>query len=302
MENILITGASGLIGSMLTNLLNNNYNLVCLVRDANKIDQKINAEFIISDIRDESLINKLEGLKIDTIYHLAALNPLIKDKKLQRSVNIDGMRNMINIAINLDIKNFIYAQGMGVFGNKEDIDEDTPRDPDTEFAKIRFEAEQILLDASKEHNFNTCIPILGDVYGYKGWFVDMIINRLKNNTFKIPGSGEYYRSFVHVYDASNALKMLGENGKEGYYIVCDDHPTKFKDFVFYTADRLGVKRPGKVPAFLARAVISGDMLKLLTRSVKANNSKLKNELNFNFRFPEYKSGIDDVLRFIQSSI
>lgn len=301
MKNVLITGSSGLIGSMLTNLLHNNYNLVCLVRDANKINQNINAKFIVSDIRDTNLIDKLGGLEIDTIYHLAALNPLIKDKKLQKSVNIDGMKNMISVAERLNVKNFIYAQGMGVFGNKEDIDENTPREPDTEFAKIRLEAENILLDASKD-KFKTCIPILGDVYGYKGWFVDMIINRLKNNTFKIPGSGEYYRSFIHVYDASNALKVLGENEKEGYYIVCDDHPTKFKDFVFYTADKLGVKRPGRVPAFLARAVISGDMLKLLTRSIKANNSKLKNELNFKLRFPEYKNGIDDVLRFIQSSI
>lgn len=298
----MITGSSGLIGSMLTNLLNNNYNLVCLIRDSNNANQKINAKFIISDIRDEGLVDKLSGLEIDTIYHLAALNPLFKDKKLQRSMNIDGMKNIIKIAKMLNVKTFIYAQGTGVFGTKEYIDENTPREPDTEFSKIRLEAEQILLEASKDHNFKACIPILGDVYGYKGWFIDMIVNRLKNRTFKIPGSGEYYKSFVHVYDASNALKMLGENNKEGHYIVCDDHPTKFKDFVYYTADRLGVKRPGNIPAFLARAVISGDMLKLLTRSIKASNAKLKNELNFKLRFPEYKSGIDDILELIQPSI
>ena len=291
MENILITGANGLIGSTLVRLLDG-YNVTSLVRDPKKALNK----HIVADIRDkDALLEASKGLIIDTIYHLAAINPLVKDKKLQKSVNIDGMRNVVEMARRLDITNFIYAQGMGVFAD-EMIDEDTPRKPYTEFAKIRLEAEHILLEASKDYGFNVCIPILGDVYGHKGWFMDMIVKRLRNNTFKIPGSGEYYRSFIHVYDAANALKLLGVNKKTGYYIVCDDQPAKFIDFVYYTADRLGVKRPGKVPAFLAKVAIGSDMLKLLTRSVKASNAKLKNDLNFTLRFPEYKVGIDDILK------
>ncbi len=287
----MVTGSSGLIGSTLTQLLND-YNTICLVRDPKKATNRS----IVADIRDrDTLLDVSKGLTIDTIYHLAAINPLVKDRKVQKSVNIDGMKNVIEMAAMLNVNNFIYAQGMGVFENREIIDEDTPRKPDTEFAKIRLEAEKILLDASKDYGFKVCIPILGDVYGGKGWFMDMIVKRLRNNTFKIPGSGEYYRSFIHVYDASNALKLLGENDKEGYYIVSDDHPAKFKDFVYYTADKLGVKRPGKVPTFLAKIVIGSDMLKLLTRSVKASNAKLKNEVNFRLRYPEYKEGIDTIL-------
>ncbi len=291
MKNVLITGASGLIGSELAKLLSNNYNLICLVRDAKKIDHSIDAKFIVADVR-YSLLDHFKGLEIDTIYHLASLNPLYKDKRMQMEVNINGMKNIIEVAKATNAKHFIYAQGMGIFENREEIDEDTPINPDTEFAKRRLEAQQLLY-ANKDR-FNICIPILGDVYGHKGWFMELV-RRLKSNRLRIPGSGEYYRSFIHIYDAANALKMLGEQGKVGYYMVCDDQPVKFIDFVYYTADILRVKRPGKITPFIARLVLSSDMLKLLMRSTRASNSKLKKDLNFRLRFPDYKSGIGDVL-------
>ncbi|MEM2855572.1 MAG: NAD(P)-dependent oxidoreductase [Candidatus Nitrosocaldaceae archaeon] len=294
MKRILITGASGLIGSELARLLEC-YKLICLIRDKKKIDLSIKADYIIGDIRYD--LRQFKGLEIDTIYHLAALNPLFKDKKMQREVNVEGMKNIINLARECNVKNFIYAQGMGIFDNEE-ITEESKRNPYTEFAKIRLEAEDILLN--ERGNFNICIAILGDVYGSKGWFVDMIVKRLKENRFRIPGKGDYYRSFVHVYDASNALKLLGENESNGYYIICDDHPSKFSEFVYYVADRLGVNRPGNVPEFIAKLVIGSDMLRLLTRSVKASNRKIKHELGFNLKFPNYMSGVDDILSKLSS--
>ena len=292
MKRVLITGASGLIGSMLAEILSNDYSLICLVRDQSKANANINARYVVADITDkESLLARFKGLEVDAIIHLAALNPLVKDKKLLRKVNLDGMRNMIELADMLHAEHFIYAQGMGVYANKERIDEDTPKEPDTEFSRIRLEAENMLL-ASK---LKACIAIFGDVYGTKGWFKDIVIDRLLNNSFKIPGSGEYYRSFIHVYDAANGLRLLLDRSAEGDYIICDDNPAKFIDFIYYTAERLNVKKPKKVPAFLARAVLSSDMLRLLTRSYIASNSKMK-RLGFKLRFPSYKEGVDDVLK------
>ena len=42
----------------------------------------------------------------------------------------------------------------------------------------------------------------------------------------------------------------------------------------FTADQIGAKHPGSVPTFLAKAVLGGDLIKLLTTSMKVSNEKI----------------------------
>jgi nucleoside-diphosphate-sugar epimerase len=155
----------------------------------------------------------------------------------------------------------------------------------------------MLWKANKENGLPATVAVLGDVYGHSGWFADIIINKIRDGSFKIPGSGDYYRSFVHVDDVVNALTLIAaKNAKDSTYIITDDEPVTFAEFVYYVADRMGFKRPGKVPAFLAKAVLGSDMIKLLTRSIKARNTKAKNELGLQLRYPTYKEGVVDILQ------
>ncbi len=302
---VLVTGASGFIGSALVHRLSGKDNEVtALVRseERKQVLQNLGARFVIADIADgEALSGALRDLDVDVIFHLAAINPLEKDRKIQQRVNIDGMRNLIDACLKGRIGLFIYAQGTGVFGNTKGtpIDESTPRNPDTDFARSRSRAEEMLWQASRENGLPVTVSILGDVYGPGGWFLGLIVSKLRDDSFKIPGSGDYFRSFVHVEDVANALALLGErNAKNTSYIVCDDEPATFGEFVNYVADRLGVKRPAKVPAFLAKMAVGSDMIKLLTYSVKASNSKIKRELGLMLKFPTYRKGVDDVIRKI----
>jgi len=177
------------------------------------------------------------------------------------------------------------------------IDETMPKNPDTDFAKTRHEAEQMLWKASNENGLPVTVAVLGDVYGPSGWFVNIVVNKIRDCSFKIPGSGDYYRSFVHVDDVANALMLIAEkNVKDSTYIITDDEPVTFSEFVYYVADRMGMKRPGKVPAFLAKAVLGSDMVKLLTYSVRARNTKAKNELGLQLQYPTHKEGVTDILQ------
>ena len=138
---------------------------------------------------------------------------------------------------------------------------------------------------------------MGDVYGHSGWFADIVVNKIRDGSFKIPGSGDYYRSFVHVDDVTSALTLIAErNAKNSTYIISDDEPVTFAEFIYYVADRLSLKRPGKVPALLAKAVLGSDMVKLLTYSVRARNTKAKNELGLQLQYPTYREGVADALQ------
>jgi len=298
---ILVTGASGFIGTALVNLLaSNSHKVTCLIRDDKKRSQLNNVDSIIADITDrDTLLQSMNDINVDALFHLAAINPLEKDKKLQKRVNIDGMRNIIDACIKNNVKLFVYAQGTGVYGDTkgEWIDESTPKNPDTDFAKTRHEAEQMLWKANKENGLPVTVAVLGDVYGPSGWFVNMVVNKIRDGSFKIPGSGDYYRSFVHVGDVANALTLIAEkNAKNSTYIITDDEPVTFAEFVYHVADRMGMKRPSKVPAFLAKAVLGSDMVKLLTYSVRARNTKAKKELGLQLQYPTYKEGVADILQ------
>ena len=300
---VLVTGASGFIGSALVSALTKKgHEVICLIRkeESKEKFKGMKVEFRVADITNEDALSEaLYGIDVDVLFHLAAINPLEKDKKIQQHVNVDGMKNVIDACLKGKVGLFVYAQGTGVFGDVKGkmIDESTPRKPDTDFAKTRSKAEEMLWLASKKDDLPSTVLILGDVYGPSGWFADLIVKRLRDGSFKIPGSGDYYRSLVHVDDVANALALVGEkNAKNNTYIVCDDEPVKFEEFVNLVADKLGMKRPGKAPAFLAKMAVGSDMIKLLTYSTRARNTKIKNELGFALQYPTYREGVEAALR------
>jgi nucleoside-diphosphate-sugar epimerase len=300
---VLVTGASGFIGSALVSALTKKGNdVTCLIRkeESKQKFQGMKVGFVLADITDrDKLFEVLEGLDVDAFFHLAAINPLEKDKKLQQRVNVDGMRNVIDACLKGKVGLFVYVQGTGLFGDTKGklIDESTERNVDTEFAKTRSKAEEMLWHASKENGLPATVMILGDVYGPAGWFADLIVSKIRDGSFKIPGSGEYYRSFVHVDDVASALSLVAErNAKNNTYIVCDNEPAKFQEFIYYVADKLAMKRPSKVPVFLAKMAVGSDMIKLLTYSTRARNTKIKSELGFALQYPTYREGIEATLR------
>ncbi|MFN4337113.1 MAG: NAD-dependent epimerase/dehydratase family protein [Candidatus Nitrosocaldus sp.] len=307
----LVTGASGFIGSRLVGrLLRDGNEVTCLVRRYDKMPvlKAIGAkQCIVADITDrEKVMKVLYGIDVDVLFHLAALNPLIRDRRAQYDVNIRGLRNLIDAMATMRVGRVVYAQGMGVFGDIHGsvVDENSPYRPETWFTRLRSEAEKILWDASRDHGFSISIAILGDVYGNGGWFNNILVKGLIKGGrlgFVIPGTGDYYRCFIHVDDAVEALAMMAEvdRARNERFIVCDDEPCRFKDFVYYTADTLGVKRPSTIPLWLARLLLGSDMIDTLTASVKANNMKAKSVLNLRLRYPDYRVGVRSVINEIK---
>ncbi len=187
-----------------------------------------------------------------------------------------------------------------MFGDPGDIliDENTPLKPHTNYTKIRLEAQQYLETKCKENSIHFTVAYLGEVYGDGGWFTTQIVNRLKKGSFRMPKSGEYYRCFVHVDDVVNSLIAICEKKiNDESFIITDSSPVLFKDFINFTSDKLGVKHPGNVPTFLAKTILGGDFVKLLTTSIKTSNKKIL-ELS-SFQYPSYKEGIESVISKIK---
>ncbi|MGI0087829.1 MAG: NAD-dependent epimerase/dehydratase family protein [Nitrosotalea sp.] len=294
---VLVTGATGFIGTKLVDKLTGRGDEVtALVRTGQTTNPRV--KVVTGDLTypDFDFIDD----QYDIVYHLAAVWPGEKDKKLQRKVNYDGTVNLFS-KIKDKTKFFVYVSGLGAFGDQKEntIDENTNLNPNTDYAKIRLEAQKYLEDNCKQNGIPFSVVYLGDVYGNGGWFKSMLIERLKRGSFKIPGSGKYYRSFVHVDDVASALISIAEKNQVNQsFVVTDSNPVMFSEFVSFVCSKLGVKTPGTVPAFLAKTALGSDFVTLLTTSIKASNSKISKICNL--AYPSYREGVTSVVSEINS--
>ncbi len=286
---ILVTGASGFIGSRLAaKLVENGHVVTGLIHqnDTNLPVQKHKIDLANSDfvIPDEFY---------DVVFHLAAVTPIEKDKNKIKKVNYDGTVNLFNHLKN-KTKFIVYASGLGVFGEPNGVvDEATPLKPHTYYAQVRLDAQRFLEKGCNDASISFTVTYFGEVYGNGGWFESQIVQRLQKGMFKLPKSGEYYRSFVHVDDVISALVAIAEkNAINETFIVTDSNPVLFKEFINYTCDELCVKHPGSIPIILAKAVMGGDFVKLLTTSIKSSNAKIAKMIQF--RYPSYIEGVKAV--------
>jgi nucleoside-diphosphate-sugar epimerase len=291
-KSILVTGATGFIGSRLVNsLIDKGYNVTSLIRKGKEGNSK--SKIIYGDLTDERI--DFKDLKFDCVFHLASHTPLEKNKKVLEKVNLEGTKKLFQ-EIKSITKSIIYISGLGVYGETEEkiIDENQQYNPNTNFVKIRLDAEKYLKENSIQNKIDFAVVHFGDVYGPDGWFYDMLVKRLKKNTFRMPKGGDYYKGFVHVDDAVGSMISVLEHKSFGEsFIVADSMPITFKEFSNFTADQINAKHPGSVPIFLAKAVLGGDLIKLLTTSMKVSNKKIS-EI-YEFKYPNYKDGIKQII-------
>jgi len=288
---VLVTGAGGFIGSRLAKkLVSEGHEVYGIFHESQS--QTDGIKVINVDLTSQDF--EILDTKFDVVFHLAAATPLIKDKKKQKRINYDGTVNLFNkIRDKTDF--IIYVAGLGVFGNPDGIvNEQSPIKPDTDFVRIRLDAQKFLEESCKNNSIGFSVCYFGDVYGEGGWFSEMIVNRLKNGTFKIPGKGDYEKCFLHVDDAVGILLSIAKNDlREQSYVCADSTSVTFKEFVDYTADKIEAKHPGGIPMFLAKGVLGGDLVKLLTTPMKISNQKVSQI--YSFVYPSYKEGIDSIL-------
>jgi len=178
----LITGALGHVGSALIreyakrkdfesirivdNLSTQRY---CSLFDLPKTHVKF--EFIEGDINDIELVKKVvKG--IDVVIHLAAITDApstIEKPEECRKVNFEGVKNVLNCAIESGVKKFIYPSSTSVYGEASGIvDENTTMEnlhPSSPYAEYKLKAEKLVLDANGKNGIKTFVLRKGTIYG-----------------------------------------------------------------------------------------------------------------------------------------
>ncbi len=126
-KRILITGATGFVGSYLTRyLVKNGYtNLVCLKRPTSRMDLvediQNQVKWAVGDVLDVPFLeNILRGHQIEQIYHCAAVvsfDP--RDREEMYKINVIGTENVVNAALEVGIEKLVYTSSIAAIGRVE---------------------------------------------------------------------------------------------------------------------------------------------------------------------------------------
>jgi len=137
MLKIALTGADGLVGSRIVELLNNYFNFIPLPQ----------AKMDITDV--QNVQNVLKEIEFDIFLHLAAYTNVAgaeTNKELCFKVNVDGTKNVFDV-IQSKGKKFIYISTDFVFdGKTPPYFEDSVPNPIAVYAASKYEGEKIVKD------------------------------------------------------------------------------------------------------------------------------------------------------------
>lgn len=244
MANVFITGASGMIGLALTEMLLRKKHRVFAVDERNNdlIGTDQNYTFVQCDITDkESIKSIIESNQIDTIAHLACtvdndLDPLVTDAELKRSKLCDKF--LYETADKCGVKNIVLTSTSNVYGlqkGREPIRETSAEKGSSNYVDMKLTSEKLLMKAMKKSD---TVPVIARVAPiYTAEFTDNLREHVydkKEDVAYIYKEGEYGFSFCCMYNYIDFISGVIEipSGRyEGVYNVCDTRPITAKEIL-----------------------------------------------------------------------
>ena len=284
---ILITGASGFIGSFIVEeALRRGFETWAAVRKSSSRaflqDERIH--FIELNLSSKTqLVEQLRDQQFDYVVHAAGVTKCLNKADFHR-INTEGTKNLVEALLELEmpLKRFVFVSSLSVFGaikEKMPYDEiretDTPQ-PNTAYGRSKLEAEQYLTTLGDRLPYIILRPT--GVYGprEKDYFI-MAKSIQQHSDFAV-GYKRQDITFVYVQDVVQAVFLAldrGENGRK--YFLSDGQVYQSTTFSDLIHEELG--RPWWIritaPVWVLRVVtFFGEYVGRMTGKVTAlNNDK-----------------------------
>lgn len=244
---VLVTGATGFVGSHLVRLLVRRGDQVkALVRQTSDPSPVCSpgAEIVMGDIRDPAAMNEAVA-NTDCVYHLAGKTTKRGlSKREYYEHNVEGTKNIARAAIKFGVKRLVYASSVGVYGTNRNlaIDETTIPRPNSYYRETKLIGERELLSLHRTHGLPVVIARLGSIFGPgSGAFVDLS-RKIAAGNFRIIGNGKNHDQMVYVDDLVKGISRCGEVGEiEGRtYVLAGGKPATLRELLQLLAAELGV--------------------------------------------------------------
>lgn len=284
---ILITGSNGFLGQYLCQFLaEQNYLVLAQTRKVQTFSYSniININFDLNDSLDN-----IDLSKVEVIIHCAGRAHVMNETaasplEAYRQTNVQGTLNLAKKAIQSGAKRFIYLSSIKVNGEQTTIQPFKPSDvvnPEDPYGLSKYEAEQALLDLSKETGLEVVIirPVL--IYGpnVKANFKSMV--GLASKKLPLPiGCLDNKRSMVSIYNLADLIStcMTHPNANREVFLASDQEDISvkqlFEKLAYYQNNKLiMLPMPKSLINFLASLVGKKAVASRLCSELVVDSSK-----------------------------
>ena len=217
---VLITGHNGYLGSVMTPLIAEaGYEVMGLdtgyFRQCTLVRDRVQVPWRAKDIRD---LNSDDLRGFDAVIHLAALSndPVGNlDEGWTRAINFEGSVRLAVLAKAAGVKRYLFSSSCIMYGMSEAevVNEDSPLDPRTEYARSKVSAERTI-SALAGDGFSPTFLRNGTLYGlsprmrFDTVFNDLIGTAVTSGKIMVHSDGKPWRPVINVKDAARAFLRI----------------------------------------------------------------------------------------------
>jgi dihydroflavonol-4-reductase len=307
-RKVLVMGASGFVGSHVTRqLVARGDDVRVLLRQTSPtrgIDD-LDIEKFYGDIFDADAVRAAMADRDVVFYCVVDARAMLPDPAPLIHTNVDGLRHVLDIAVESDLQRFVYLSTIGTIAVSRDgsaVTEETPfnwADKGGPYIAARRTAEDMVLHCATERGLPAVAMCVSTPYGPRDWqptpHGGLVAGAATGKMpFYVTGVDT---EVVGVEDAARALLLAAEHGRIGQrYIVSESYLSMRELFQLaasetgVVAPRIGIPvaalyaaayviepvralRPGKVTPFL-------NVVRLAVTTSPADHSKATRELGW----------------------
>ena len=298
---VLITGATGLIGTELVSLLlQNGITVNYLTTSKNKIINELNYNgFYWSP--EQGIIDENCLMGVDSIINLAGANiskrwtnsykqEIIESRLLSSALLFKAVKSNPN-----QVKQIVSASGTSIYPNSDTIifDENSTQANDNFLGNVVVKWEEST-DKFATLGLKVCKLRTGIVLSTKGGALVEMLKTIKLGLGSSFGSGKQIQSWIHVHDIAALYYFAINNNLEGVYNAVSPNPVTNEELTFSIAKVL--KKPlfmPNIPKFIMKLIL-GEMHELLFENRHLSANKIIDE-GFVFKFKTIDNALKNIL-------
>lgn len=273
MPKVLVTGATGLLGSALTRrLVRSGIEVRILRRETSRLhaleDVARSVEHAIGDLHDESsLRDAMTG--IDQVYHAAAYVSFggRSDREALMRTNVDGTAAVVNAALEAGVRRLVHTSSMAAFGRPEHTDSVLDERSqwhrsraNTVYARSKYLSElQVQRGVAEGLDGVIVNPALIFGIGRAGMNTRQLVDRVRKE--RLPAIPRGGTNVVDVLDVVGGMVRAMERGRTGERYFLGSENLSWRRIIETLSFAFGVEPP--------RRTISPTLAMLLAYAAEA---------------------------------
>jgi nucleoside-diphosphate-sugar epimerase len=246
----LVTGGTGFLGSHLVEaLLARGEEVRALARPTSETAhlERLGVELAHGDLGDAQSLRRAVG-GVDRIYHCAALATDWGSWKAFREANVDGVRYLLDAAVETGVTRFIHVSTTDVYGHpNRPVDETAPfRLRGWPYGDTKIEGERLVWASHARHGLPVTVVRPVNIYGPRSAsFVIEIADLLRSGSMVHIGRGRNSAGLTYVTNVVDLMLLAAdsEHSIGEAYNAGDGSDVTWRQYVDRLAQIVGVPGP-----------------------------------------------------------